>query len=144
MQATDLQPKPASSLNSLGGPARFARSVADPVLDATGPSGAAFAQVLQGAQGAAPAAGAALSRTVIAGDTLSAIVREQAGAMGVKLEGGQTYRLAQQLAKANRIDNPDRIFVGQQLDMRALSAQIAQTGIASPVKPVMAARVPAQ
>jgi len=146
MQATVLQPKPASSLNSLGGPARFARAVADPGLDAGGQSGAGFAQALQTAQtaGTAPAAGAALSRTVVAGDTLSEIVREQAATMGVKLEGGQTYRLAQQLAKANRIDNPDRIFAGQQLDMRALSEQIAQTASASPVKPFLAANLPAQ
>jgi len=146
MQATVLQPKPASSLNSLGGPARFARAVADPGLDAGGQSGAGFAQALQTAQtaGTAPAAGAALSRTVVAGDTLSEIVREQAATMGVKLEGSQTYRLAQQLAKANRIDNPDRIFAGQQLDMRALSEQIAQTASASPVKPFLAANLPAQ
>jgi len=136
MQATDIQPKTASSLNSLGGPARFARHAADSGLDASGQTGAGFAQALQTAQtaGAAPAAGAALSRTVVAGDTLSAIVQEQAEAMGVKLEGGQTHRLAQQLAKANRIDNPDRIFAGQQLDMRALSEQIAQTASPSPIK----------
>ena len=94
--------------------------------------------------GTAPAAGAALSRTIVAGDTLSDIVQEQAAAMGVKLEGSQTYRLAQQLAKANRIDNPDRIFAGQQLDMRALSEQIARTAGASPAKPFMAANLPAQ
>ena len=146
MQASDLQPKTASSLNSLGGPARFARPAVDLGLDAAGQPGAAFAEVLQTAQsvGSAPPAGAALSRTIAAGDTLSGIVQEQAGAMGVKLEGAQAYRLAQQLAKANRIDNPDRIFVGQQLDMRALSEQIAQTGTASPVKSALAANVPAQ
>lgn len=146
MQATDFQPKPAGSLNSLGGPARFGRPTVDQVLDAAGQPGAAFAQALQTAQsaGSAPVAGAALSRTIAAGDTLTGIVQEQAGAMGVKLEGSQAYRLAQQLAKANRIDNPDRIFVGQQLDMRALSEQIAQTGVAAPFKPAEVANVPAQ
>ena len=149
MQASDLQFKPTSSLNSLGGPARFARPAVDLVLDPAGQSGSAFAQVLQTAQsaGSAPVAGTALSRTVAAGDTLTGIVQEQAGAMGVKLEGAQAYRLAQQLAKANRIDNPDRIFVGQQLDMRNLSEQIAQAGVAAPinqVKPVEVANLPAQ
>ena len=146
MQATDLQFKPTSSLNSLGGPARFARPAVDLVLDSAGQSGSAFAQVLQTAQsaGSAPVAGAALSRTIAAGDTLTGIVQEQASAMGVKLEGAQAYRLAQQLAKANRIDNPDRIFAGQQLDMRSLSEQIAQAGIAAPFKPVEVVAVPAQ
>jgi len=146
MQATDFQPQPAGSLNSLGGPARYARPAVDSGLDAAGPAGGAFAQALQSVQttGTSPAAGAALSRTIAAGDTLTGIVQEQAGAMGVKLEASQAYRLAQQLAKANRIDNPNRIFVGQQLDMRALSEQIAQGAVASPIKPVVAANVSAQ
>jgi hypothetical protein len=146
MQATNIPTKPTSSLNSLGGPARFARPAGDPALDAAGQPGGAFAQVLQTAEsgGSAPSAGAALSRTIAGGDTLSGIVQEQAGAMGVKLEGAQVYRLAQQLAKANRIDNPDRIFVGQQLDMRALSEQLAQTGRAGQVKPALAANASAQ
>ena len=149
MQASNIQSKPTSSLNSLGGPARFARPAGDLVPDSAGQSGGAFAQVLQTAQtaGSSPAVGAALSRTIAAGDTLTGIVQEQASAMGVKLEGAQAYRLAQQLAKANRIDNPDRIFVGQQLDMRNLSEQIAQAGVAAPtnqVKPVEVANLPAQ
>jgi hypothetical protein len=146
MQASNIQPKPTNGLNSLGGPARFARPAGDVALDAAAQPGGAFAQALQTAEsaGSAPAVGAALSRTIAGGDTLSGIVQEQASAMGVKLEGAQAYRLAQQLAKANRIDNPDRIFVGQQLDMRALSEQIAQTGTASPVKQALAANVPAQ
>ena len=149
MQASNIQSKPTSSLNSLGGPARFARPAGDLVPDSAGQSGGAFAQVLQTAQtaGSSPAVGAALSRTIAAGDTLTGIVQEQAGAMGVKLEGAQAYKLAQQLAKANRIDNPDRIFVGQQLDMRNLSEQIAQAGVAAPtnqVKPVEVANLPAQ
>ncbi len=149
MQASNIQSKPTSSLNSLGGPARIARPAGDLLPDSAGQSGGAFAQVLQTAQtaGSSPAVGAALSRTIAAGDTLTGIVQEQAGAMGVKLEGAQAYRLAQQLAKANRIDNPDRIFVGQQLDMRNLSEQIAQAGVAAPtnqVKPVEVANLPAQ
>jgi hypothetical protein len=120
--------------------------VADSDLDAAGLAGGAFAQALQSAQstGAPPAAGTALSRTIAAGDTLTGIVQEQAGAMGVKLESSQAYRLAQQLAKANHIDNPNRIFAGQQLDMRALSEQIAQAGTPGPMKPAVVASVPAQ
>jgi len=146
MQASDIQSKPTSSLNSLGGPARFARPKGDTELGSAGLSGGAFAQALQTAQtaGSSPAVGAALSRTIAAGDTLTGIVQEQAGAMGVKLEGAQAYKLAQQLARSNRIDNPDRIFAGQQLDMRALSEQLAQTGHTGLVKPVLAANVPAQ
>ncbi len=146
MQSADFQPKAAASLNSLGGPARFARPAVDAGPDAVGQPGGAFAQALQSAQsaGSASAAGAALSHTIAAGDTLTGIVQDQASAMGVKLERAQAYRLAQQLAKANHIDNPDRIFAGQQLDMRALSEQIAQTGTAAPSKALMPAAVPAQ
>ena len=146
MQSADFQPKTAASLNSLGGPARFARPALDAGPESGGPSGGAFAQALQSAQsaGSTPAAGAALSRTVAAGDTLTGIVQDQASAMGVKIERAQAYRLAQQLAKDNRISNPDRIFAGQQLDMRALSEQIAQARAADPGKALVAASVPAQ
>ncbi len=130
MQAPDVLPKPVNSLNSLGGPARFARGRPSAMGEEGSAPARDFAQALQSAQtvGAAPMAAAAQSRTVAAGDTLSGIVQEQAAAMGVKVEPTQAYRLAQQLARTNRIDNPDRIFAGQQLDMRALSEQIAQIG----------------
>ena len=129
MQAPEIVPPTTSSASSLGGPARFARSAADSAGIGSSGTGAAFARALQGAQAAAaPAAGFALSRTVAAGDTLSGIVQEQANAMGAKLDSTQAYRLAQHLARVNRIDNPDRIYAGQQLDMRALSEQIAQAG----------------
>ncbi len=130
MQAPDVLPKPVNSLNSLGGPARFARGRPSAMGEEGSVPTRDFAQALQSAQtvGAAPMAAAAQSRTVAAGDTLSGIVQEQAAAMGVKVEPTQAYRLAQQLARTNRIDNPDRIFAGQQLDMRALSEQIAQIG----------------
>jgi hypothetical protein len=145
MQAPDIVPSPTNSLNSLGGPARHARTAAD-AAPAPVRSGAAFARALQGAQAAsAPAAGFALSRTVAAGDTLSGIVQEQAAAMGTAFDSTQAYRLAQQLARANRIDNPDRIYAGQQLDMRALSEQIARTARSDQVRPLgLAASAPAQ
>jgi len=130
MQAPDVLPKPVNSLNSLGGPARFARATPRAVGEEGSAPARDFAQALQSAQTAvaAPMAAAAQSRTVAGGDTLSGIVQEQAAAMGVKVEATQAYRLAQQLARTNRIDNPNRIFAGQQLDMRALSEQIAQIG----------------
>jgi hypothetical protein len=145
MQAPDIVPSASTSLNSLGGPARFARAVAD-ATGAGSATGAGFARALQGAQAASPPApGFALSRTVAAGDTLSGIVQEQAAAMGTKFDSTQAFRLAQQLAHANRIDNPDRIYAGQQLDMRALSAQIAQASRPDAPLPLdQAANTPAQ
>ncbi len=130
MTAPDVLPKPTSSLNSLGGPARFARARPDAVREGAGAPAPAFAQALQSVQTAAssPIGPMALSRTVASGETLSGIVQEEAAAMGVKMDPTQAYRLAQQLARANRIDNPNRIFVGQQLDMRSVSERIAQLG----------------
>ena len=130
MTAPDVLPKPASSLNSLGGPARFARARPDPARE--GVAAPAFAQALQSVQtaGSIPTGPMALSRTVASGETLSGIVQEEAAAMGVKMDPTQAFRLAQQLAKANRIDNPNRIFVGQQLDMRMVGERIAKLGSA--------------
>ena len=137
MPAPDLLTESSRSLPSLGGPARHARAWAARTREGADAQAPAFARALQDVQSAQSATASqpgtsAQTRTVASGDTLSGIVQEQAAAMGLRVDAAQAYRLAQQLARVNRIDNPDRIFVGQQLDMRALSQQIAQSGAAEP------------
>jgi LysM repeat protein len=67
-----------------------------------------------------PARVAQTARIVHAGDTLSSIVRERLASMGAAADGGIVRQGVAQLAQANNIRNPDRIYVGQKLDLAAL------------------------
>jgi len=60
------------------------------------------------------------------GDTLSSIVKREMQAMGKPVSHNEATRLAQDLARANGISNPDRIFPGQRLNMSVLSSQGGQ------------------
>jgi len=60
--------------------------------------------------------------TVRPGETLSGIVRARFVAMGGVGGAGATRQGVAQLAKANSIRNPDRIYAGQKLDLAALNA----------------------
>ena len=55
------------------------------------------------------------------GDTLSNIVKNHMEAMGRPVSNAEAMRLSQDLAKANGISNPDRIYPGQRLNMTALN-----------------------
>ena len=55
------------------------------------------------------------------GDTLSSIVKNHMEAMGQPVSNSQALRLSQDLAKANGISNPDRIFPGQRLNISSLN-----------------------
>jgi len=61
------------------------------------------------------------------GDTLSSIVKREMQAMAKPVSHNEATRLAQDLARANGINNPDRIFPGQRLNMSVLSSQGGQT-----------------
>ena len=65
------------------------------------------------------------SMAVQEGDTLSSIVKNHMESMGRPVSNAEALRLSQDLAKANGISNPDRIFPGQRLNMSALNATIA-------------------
>ena len=56
------------------------------------------------------------------GDTLSGIVKREMQAAGRPVSHNEATRLAQDVARANGISNPDRIFPGQRLNLSALSA----------------------
>ena len=89
------------------------------------------------------ASGPPSTRTVVAGDTLSNIVKEQALARGVQLTGPQTMRMVQQVASANKISNANRIFPGQQINLSSLTNDIeasrAGTVVAVAYRPTPAA-----
>ena len=90
----------------------------------------AFAQALQDAQTPAPANNAQPNPapkiiTIGSGDTLIGVIRDQAEARGLKLTGSQEMRLARQVADVNRISNPDRIFVGQKIDLSSLDRDLS-------------------
>jgi LysM repeat protein len=58
------------------------------------------------------------------GDTLSSIVKNHMEAMGKPISNAEALRLSQDLAKANGISNPDRIYPGQRLNMAVLNTNI--------------------
>jgi LysM repeat protein len=66
------------------------------------------------------------SLAVQEGDTLSSIVKNHMEAMGRPVTNAQALSLSQDLAKANGINNPDRIFPGQRLNMAVLNQAVAQ------------------
>ncbi len=62
------------------------------------------------------------AHTVRAGETLYAIVRARLAAMGVEADAKASMQGVKQLAQANNIPNPDRIYVGQKLDLAPLES----------------------
>ena len=69
-------------------------------------------------------------------DTLSNIVKNHMESMGRPVSNAEALRLSQDLAKANGISNPDRIYPGQRLNMAALNQ------VVNPGKTNMAVRNP--
>ncbi len=73
------------------------------------------------------------------GDTLSSIVKNHMEAMGRPVNNAQALSLSQDLAKANGITNPDRIFPGQRLNMAALNQAVTQgSGLVASGQPPLA------
>jgi hypothetical protein len=56
------------------------------------------------------------------GDTLNGIIKREMQATGRTVSDSEATRLAQDVARANGISNPDRIFPGQRLNLSTLSA----------------------
>jgi len=100
----------ASLLPALGGAA--------PVAVASPGNSRQFSQLLQQAQAKAG------SHTIAQGETLIGVVRNQAQALGVKLNGNQEMRLAQQLASSNGIGNADRVFPGQTIKLGSIQTEL--------------------
>ena len=70
--------------------------------------------------------------TVKPGDTLSNIVKNFLGERGVQASPSDVLRMAQDVAKSSGIQNPDRIFPGQRLNLSSLQAGLAGPSGASP------------
>jgi hypothetical protein len=95
-------------------------------------AGTSFGQVMASAsQPPAPAAaptgrGMAKPNThaIAAGETLTSIVRQQAANQGIALSPDQSHRLALDLANRNGIADPNRIQVGQNLQLQGLHAEL--------------------
>jgi len=79
------------------------------------------------------------------GDTLSSIVKNHMEAMGRPVSNSEALRLSQDLAKANGISNPDRIYPGQRLNMTALNQVFKQASTNPPAasNPTAASNPPA-
>ena len=100
------------------------RAVATPAQAASSAAGQAFSAVLEQSQPAAPPQLSAAVQ-VKSGDTLLAIVREQAAQRGLGLSGGQSMRLVQQLARDSGIANANRISPGQPLALTGLHSRLS-------------------
>lgn len=70
------------------------------------------------------------SRLVKSGDTLIGIVREQAQAKGLQLNGIQEYQWARTLASQNAIANPNKIYPGQQVKLEQLQTKLTESDLA--------------
>jgi LysM repeat protein len=55
------------------------------------------------------------------GDTLSSIVKEHLAELGRPVTNSEALRLSQDVARANGISNPDRIYPGQRLNLSVLT-----------------------
>ena len=64
--------------------------------------------------------------SVQAGQTLSGIVREQMAQRGVNISNNDAMRLAQTVARANNINNPNLIHPGQRLNLDSLNLTLQQ------------------
>jgi LysM repeat protein len=66
------------------------------------------------------------AHTVRAGETLYGIVRTRLATMGVDANAKSAMQGVKQLAQTNNIRNPDRIYVGQKLDVTALESSFSR------------------
>ena len=96
----------------------YARVLGDSYAPLAGDVAAAHPS--RGQDGPAPPDEAA--HTVRAGETLYGIVRARLATMGVEANAKASMQGVKQLAQANNVLNPDRIYVGQKLDLSALES----------------------
>ena len=91
------------------------------------PGRVGFAQTLSQLQQKSPVNSSTIlnpqvpSVAVQEGDTLSNIVKEHMAQLGRPVSNSESLRLSQDVAQANGISNPDRIYPGQRLNLSALS-----------------------
>ena len=88
--------------------------------------------------GPGPAVASPSRHTIADGETLIGVVRKQAQAQGIKLSNADQFRLAQELASANRVSNADLVYPGQTVELSSLQAnlQTMQAAKAGPAIPL--------
>ncbi len=117
--APDTAPAPQPSQTSNGGGESFQLAYANVFGERYAPL-AVPDRVLPVPQN--PASSAKGAYSVHAGETLSGIARARFAATGVAANVGTLKQAVAQLATANHIGNPDRIYAGQKLDLSSLDA----------------------
>ena len=80
------------------------------------------------------------AHTVHAGETLTGIARARLAALGATADTLALRESITQIAKANHIRNPDRIYVGQKLDLAGLDTVIARQQPSAPAPVAVTAR----
>lgn len=68
------------------------------------------------------------SKTLVSGDTLTGVIKQQAASQGVELSASQAFAMVSQLAKANGIANPNKVFAGQKIDLSCLQLPLQALG----------------
>ncbi len=114
--------KDFSAAPKLGGTSfgQVMASASQPPATASAPTGRGMAM------GTGTGTGMAKPNThaIAAGETLTSIVRQQAANQGIALSPDQSHRLALDLANRNGIADPNRIQVGQNLQLQGLHAEL--------------------
>jgi hypothetical protein len=95
-------------------------------LAANRPESLSFSSALSRAAASAPLEHTPPPSTAVrvrAGDTLTSLVRQQMDKVGLALSGRDLSALVKQVAAANGLKDPDRIFVGDRLDLSKVVAR---------------------
>lgn len=96
------------------------------------PAAAPFAPVFRAANQEPPAK----LYDIQQGDTLSGIAHRRLQELGLPSTGADVNRAVSQIAEANAIRNPDRIFAGDRIDLRVLGSQTQTTSVEAKTRPL--------
>ncbi len=130
-QHTEIRRSSAAANRGLLGASSPTRAVSQGVA----PAAAAFASVFRAANQSSPVQ----SYDIQQGDTLSAIAHRRLQELGLPSTGADVNRAVVQIAAANAISNPDRIFAGDRIDLRVLESRAQLQPGEWPSKPLSSA-----
>ena len=130
-QHTEIRRSSAAANRGLVGASSPTRAVSQGVA----PAAAAFASVFRAANQSSPVQ----SYDIQQGDTLSAIAHRRLQELGLPSTGADVNRAVVQIAAANAISNPDRIFAGDRIDLRVLESRAQLQPGEWPSKPLSSA-----
>ncbi len=132
----------AALSQALAEPGAPGRSAGQPVQASTPGLQPAPGAAADGATQATPlstptASGSPEPVTVRKGDTLTGLVKAQFRGQGVSISDGRAWRMALQVARDNGLANPDRIEVGQQIDLQGVRQTVTQLASLAPGEQVI-------